>query len=330
MARKTNKTANIKDVAALAGVSIATVSRYLNGNLGRMSAATAEKVKDAIAKLDYVPNSVARQMITRSSKLVAVIVANIDDYFSTELFKGISSILESQGYIGVLFDANADIEREKTLLQAIGSHMYDGLILQSFSNPQTVRDILHQQMPVVSVDREMDNCPWPQVITDNYEAAKQATAHFTQEGFTHVVVLTSELDLSRTRQERYRGILAAAGEANVDMLEVSEASYNHSEVHQQLTDLIQKANQKTVVFALKERWLLEFFPSLIMQGLIDNQRVTGTGFADTDFIRRMEPKLTLLSQNPFLMGASSAEIMLRMLQGEAVQPERMIIPAKLQ
>ncbi|MGY5339979.1 LacI family DNA-binding transcriptional regulator [Levilactobacillus spicheri] len=328
MARKSNKNANIKDVAALAGVSIATVSRFLNGNLGRMSAATATKVQDAITKLNYVPNSVARQMITRSSKLVAVIVANIDDYFSTELFKGISSILESQGYIGVLFDANADIEREKTLLRAIGSHQFDGLLLQSFSNPQTVQEILHQQMPVVSVDREMDACPWPQVITDNFQAAQEATEYFGRQGYTHVVVLTSELDLSRTRQERYRGILSAA--QDVDVLEVFEASYNHSEVHQRLTALIHKSDQKTVVFALKERWLLEFLPDLIISGLIDNQEVTATGFADTDFIRRMEPKLTLITQNPFLMGASSAEIMLRELNGEHVAPDRMIIPAKLQ
>ncbi|ABJ63602.1 LacI family DNA-binding transcriptional regulator [Levilactobacillus brevis] len=328
MARKANKNANIKDVAALAGVSIATVSRFLNGNLGRMSAATATKVQEAITKLNYVPNSVARQMITQSSKLIAVIVANIDDYFSTELFKGISSILESRGYIGVLFDANADIEREKTLLRAIGSRGFDGLILQSFSNPQTVQEILHQQMPVVSVDREMDACPWPQVVTDNFEAAKAATTAFRQQGYQHVVVLTSELELSRTRQERYRGILAAA--QDVDVLEVSESSYNHSEVHQRLTQLITQNDQKTVAFALKERWLLEFFPNLIISGLIDNQTVTATGFADTDFIRRMEPKLTLITQNPFLMGASSAEIMLRQLAGEKVAPEKMVIPAKLQ
>jgi len=143
-----------------------------------------------------------------------------------------------------------------------------------------------------------------------------------------VVVLTSELELSRTRQERYRGILAAA--QNVDVLEVSEASYNHSDVHQRLTQLITKSDEKTVVFALKERWLLEFFPNLIVSGVIDNQNVTATGFADTDFIRRMEPKLTLLTQNPFLMGASSAELMLRQLGGEQVAPDKMIIPAKLQ
>lgn len=143
-----------------------------------------------------------------------------------------------------------------------------------------------------------------------------------------MVVLTSELELSRTRQERYRGILAAA--QDVDVLEVSESSYNHSEVHQRLTQLINQNDQKTVAFALKERWLLEFFPNLIISGLIDNQTVTATGFADTDFIRRMEPKLTLITQNPFLMGASSAEIMLRQLAGEKVAPEKMVIPAKLQ
>ncbi|WP_369404160.1 LacI family DNA-binding transcriptional regulator [Secundilactobacillus oryzae] len=91
MKEEKSKTANIKDVAALADTSVATVSRYLNGDFGRMSPKTAQKVQEAIDKLNYVPNSVARQMKTKSSRMIAVVVSNIDDYFSTELFKGISS-----------------------------------------------------------------------------------------------------------------------------------------------------------------------------------------------------------------------------------------------
>ncbi|WP_369473059.1 LacI family DNA-binding transcriptional regulator [Secundilactobacillus kimchicus] len=81
------KTATMKDVAALADVSIATVSRFLNGNLDRMSSTTAAKIKDAIEKLNYVPNSAARQMITKASKMVAVVVANIDDYSQQNYLK---------------------------------------------------------------------------------------------------------------------------------------------------------------------------------------------------------------------------------------------------
>ena len=319
--------ANIKDVAALANVSTATVSRYLNGNLARMSTATAERVKDAIEKLKYVPNSAARQMITKSSQLVALIVANTDDYFSTELFKGISSILETSGYVATMFDSDSDIHREQSLLATVNRHTFDALIVQPFSSPAEITDIMRRDIPIVIVDRETPGSPWPQVVTNNFEAAREATTYFVNQGYTHFIVLTSELDAATNRRERYRGILAAA--SHVDVVEVSESSYNHKAVHQQLTTLLTASNERTVIFALKERWLLEFVPNLVLQGYLDNTRATATGFADTSTARRLEPRMKLISQDPFLLGASAAEVMVNELTGH---PERnrpvVIVPAK--
>ncbi len=327
---KKKKAANIKDVAALAGVSIATVSRYLNGDLKRMSTQTADKVKDAIEKLNYVPNSIARQMITKSSRMIAVIVANVDDYFSTELFKGISSILESRGYIGVLFDADADIERERHLLATIGSQLFDGLIIQAMNSAQTIQQELHRQLPIVGVDRQIDASPWPQVLTDNYEIARSATKYFVDQGFTHVVILTSEISLARTREERYRGILSATD--HVDVVEVSEITHNHQHIQNQLISAIRSTDEKTLIFSLKERWLLEFIPNLIFSGVLDNEKVTATGFADTEIARRLEPKIRLISQNPYLMGASAAEVLLRVVTGNRISDnqERIVLPAKFE
>lgn len=328
MAVQQPKSANMKDVAALAGVSIATISRYLNGETNRMSKVTAVKVAAAIEKLNYVPNSSARQMITKSSKMIAVITANIDDYFSSELFKGISSILESQGYIGVLFDADSDNAREQKLLEVIGRQVFDGLIIQPANDPQMIQQALRRQLPVVVVDREMDAGTWPQVVTDNYQIARQATQHFLDEGCTHVIVLTSDVHLARTRQERYRGILSVAD--NVDTIEVSEASYNHSAVYQQLKAALTRSTERTLVFALKERWFLEFIPDLINEGLLDGRRVTATGFADTDIARRLAPNTQLITQNPYLMGASAAELLLQELQDPKLDlsHQKLIQPAK--
>lgn len=328
MTANQSKSANMKDVAALAGVSIATISRYLNGETNRMSKVTAAKVAAAIEKLNYVPNSSARQMITKSSKMIAVITANIDDYFSSELFKGISSILESQGYIGVLFDADSDNDREKKLLEVIGRQVFDGLIIQPVNDPQTIQQALRRQLPVVVVDREMDTGTWPQVVTDNYQIARQATQHFLDEGRTHIIVLTSDVHLARTRQERYRGILSVAD--NVDTIEVSETSYNHSAVYQQLKTALTRSTERTLIFALKERWFLEFIPDLINEGLLDGQQVTATGFADTDIARRLAPNTQLITQNPYLMGASAAELLLQELQDPKLDlsHQKLIQPAK--
>lgn len=326
MSNKGKKSANIKDVAALAGVSVATVSRYLNGELGRMSPKTAKTVQEAIEKLNYVPNSVARQMKTRSSKMIAVVVSNVDDYFSTELFKGISAILESRGYIGVLFDVDSDEQRERKLLRTIGSQMFDGLIMQPANGPQTIIEALRRPLPIVTVDREIDHSSWPQVIVNNYEIARSVSRHFRQLGYTHAIVLTSEIKKARTRQERYRGITAEFN--HVDPIEISELAHNHQATYRQLVQLIQATAEKTLIFCLKERWLLEFVPQLVFDQLIDNQKVTATGFADTDYAHQLEPRLKLISQNPYLMGGSAAELMLNQLQDHPQPADRIVIPAK--
>ncbi|MES5891210.1 LacI family transcriptional regulator [Lacticaseibacillus paracasei] len=319
--------ANIKDVAALAMVSTATVSRYLNGNLKRMSTATATRVKAAIEKLNYVPNAAARQMITKQSQLIALIVGNTDDYFSTELFKGVSSILEANGYIGTMFDSDSDIVREKHLMETVNSHGFDGLIIQPFSTVSEIKTLMSRDVPIVLADRETPQAPWPQVVTNNFDAAKQATAYFVRQGFTHFIVLTSELAVATNRRERYRGIKAAA--QNVDVLEVSESSYNHKRIHKQLIELLMKDTERTVIFSLKERWLLEFIPNLVLEGYVDNIKATATAFADTETARRIEPKLKLISQDPFLLGASAGEVMVNDLTGHSDRNQAVIVvPAK--
>lgn len=323
------RSANIKDVAALAKVSTATVSRFLNGNLDRMSAATAERVRVAIDKLKYVPNSAARQMTTKSSNLIALIVSNSDDYFSAELFKGMSSILESNGYIATMLDSDSDPEREEKLISAVNNHTFDGLVLQPIETTRKIESIMQREAPIVVVDREMTQAPWPQVVINNFDAAREAATYFVDKGYTHFIVLTSDLMSAVTRRERYRGILTAAH--NVDVLEVSEKSYNHKKINEELISLIKKNNERTVIFALKERWLLEFIPNLAVQGYVDNQQVTATGFADTIMARQIEPRMKLISQNPFLLSASAAEVMVHELKQPGTSNEDVItVPAKFE
>lgn len=322
------KKANIKDVAALAGVSTATVSRYLNHDLSRMSEKTAEKVQDAITKLNYVPNLVARQMITKSSKMIAVLISNIDDYFSTELFKGVSSMLESKGYIAVMFDSNSDAAREQKLLKTIGSRMFDGLIIQPINNSHIVQESLGRKIPIVVVDRGFQSSPWPQVIADNYQSARTATKFFLDQGYKHVVVLTSELNSVSSRLERYRGIKSLTDD--VDIIQIDENSYNQSAIFKELVQKIDRVKEDTLIFALKERWLLEFVPSLTMKSRIEDRRLAITGFADTKMVTQLDPNLHLVTQRPFLMGASSAELMIQGLNSDEEVQQEVIIDSKFE
>ena len=112
------------------------------------------------------------------------------------------------------------------------------------------------------------------------------------------------------------------------MLEVTESSYNYRDVYQQLIAMLRQKPEKTLLFALKERWLLEFVPALEADGYFAADQLAYTGFADTQAARRLTPKMQLISQNPFLMGAFAAELLVNRLKDPKQPAQRVVIPAK--
>lgn len=322
---KSKKRPTIRDVAALAGVSVATVSRYLNGKTKKMTAATAARIKEAITKLQYIPNSAAREMSHNKSMIVVIVVANVADYFSTEIFKGASRKLEAAGYVPVLLDSGADQDHEKKILNSVNIHGFDGLLFQPLtSDTALIQSELTRDFPVVILDRELKRSPWPQVVTDNYHSSRNATEHFVKEGFKHVVVLSSTIAQASTRQERFQGIADSAND--VDVVEIDEKGFDRDAVYQRIARLM-KSDKKTLLFSLKERWLLEFLPQLMQDGLIDHQQNRVTGFADTSLIKGICPDAHMISQNPSYMGERAAEVLLKMLKGESSEIDDIVIKA---
>lgn len=176
------------------------------------------------------------------------------------------------------------------------------------------------------VDRNLDTSMWPQVLTDNFESAQNATRVFKEEGYSRVIILTSPVDTASTRRDRFFGIKSVI--PNVQTIEIADDSYNKKRVYQQLKSLLATSTDKTLIFALKERWLLEFVPMLIFDGLIDNDRIAITGFADTNTARAISPNSKFITQNPFLMGSISAEMVLKQLHNEPIENQKYVVPAK--
>lgn len=319
---------NINDVANLAGVSIATVSRYLNNERNRMSKVTAKKVGQAIEKLNYVPNAAARQLITSKSKTIAVIVVNISDTFSSTIFKGISSILEPAGYISVMLDTNSNQETEGELINAVGLNTYDGLILQPLSSDVAkIKSEVKRELPIVTLDRKLNFSPWPQVLIDNYNASKNAAKYFRKNDYKQVILLTSAIAIASTRQERVDGIKDIYPQAKI--IEIDEENYNHTKIYQKITTLLGKAEEKTVVFSLKERWLTEFLPTLIEESyLIKNGNVLISGIADTEIVPSIWSEAMMVKQDPYTMGREAAKLLLNEINASGSNPEKITIPTE--
>lgn len=321
--------ATMRDVASEAGVSTATISRYLNGKTNHMSSATAKRVTEAIKKLNYVPNESARQLITKQSRLVAVVAADVDDYFSTEIFKGVNSVLKKNNFIAVLMDSDSDEQRELGTLSSLNQQMFGGVIIQPLSNDlKAFKKVIPQNIPVVMLDRQVENSPWPSVVTNNYTISKKAAQYFKDQGLNHVFVITNNVKNVSTREERLSGIKAVFHE-NVQIIEPGNSEDSFNEAYAKLKRSV-AATHGGLIFALKERWLLKFLPKLIRDGVIrKSDGVHMTGFSDTSLTDNIDPGIKVINQDPYQIGVSAAQILIEGVDS-ATQPiaKKIEIPAQ--
>ncbi|MFT3886751.1 MAG: LacI family DNA-binding transcriptional regulator [Arachnia sp.] len=203
--------ATIYDVARLAGVSPATVSRVLNGVAVSEPKATA--VRTAAAELNYTPNRAARTLRRQSSEVISLIIPDIENPYFTEMARGVEDVASDAGYSVVLCNSDASHEKETTYLRiAIAEHM-SGVILAPTSEESDLAEVLGAGRPVVAVDRSTSD-DIDRVLMPNHEAGRSATAHLLRDH--RRVAYIGGPEHVQTARERAAGWRAAHVEAGVE------------------------------------------------------------------------------------------------------------------
>lgn len=198
----------IKDVAREAGVSITTVSRYLNQNYESMGEETRARIKEVIHSLGYQPNKLA-QGLKGSSRSIGVVVVNISYPFCVSVIRSVSKILSDAGYNLMVCETGGEKKREETMIRSLIAQNIGGLIIQTNGANNALLEEIARTIPVVLIDREF---PIPQVInvvTNNHEASKNLTSALFQEGYQRVLFVTEPLSGISTRIERLNGYTKA-------------------------------------------------------------------------------------------------------------------------
>lgn len=319
----------MRDVAELANVSIATVSRYLNGQTDHLSLKTAEKVKAAIKKLKYTPNEAARNLVTKKGNLIAVLVSDVNDYFSTEIFKGVSSALRKENYTAVLLDSNNNLTTELSILKSISSQrMFAGIILQPLNtNRNVIKQNLLNDISTVIVDRELKGGIWPSVVTDNFSISQRACEYFKNNGLNKTIVLTNQVEGISTREQRLRGIESVYGK-EIKIIYPGNTDEDYDKAYREIKKELDK-DPNTLIFALKEKWILEYLPRLVNdQNFKNDFPIYVTGFSDTNLNYIVSDKAKLIKQHPFIMGENAAELILSNLNNNKVLPKKIELPAE--
>ncbi|QKE71391.1 LacI family DNA-binding transcriptional regulator [Arthrobacter citreus] len=177
-----NKKATIRDVAKEAGVSVATVSRYIN-NISYISPETEQKIKVVMKKLDYKPNEIARGLAKQKSKTIALIIPDISNPFFPELVVAIEEVAKLKGYSLILVNSNNDDLKNPKFWKEFQSRYIDGFVLASFEfNEEILKSLQNLQIPFVRVDRAVDTHTANSVGVDNYKGAIMAVEHLYKLG----------------------------------------------------------------------------------------------------------------------------------------------------
>ena len=324
------KKVGLKDIAADAGVSIATVSHALR-NPGRVSEATREKVLAAADRIGYTPNKLAASLRTARSGNIVVIIPDVTDSFNSGIIGAIERVAHRRGYSVLLGDTQGSAVREREFAAMTLSHQADGIILMSHRLPFADEFGGSAGLPpIVNGCEFTGDARVPLVAIDDVAAARDATRHLLEGGHRRIAAITGDIQStsSRDRLRGYRAALEEAGLAPEERLVVHGAYSLKAGEHAAGQLLLQK-RRPTAVFCFSDDIALGCMYALRQNGFDVPGDISVIGFDDIPFARYCAPPLTTVAQPTEEIGKTCATLLLDLIEGAAPPRARHILPHRL-
>jgi len=205
----TRERVTISEVARVAGVSKATVSRYIGGDRQLLAEATATRLAEVIERLGYRPNQMARGLKRGQTRLIGMLVADILNPYSVAVMHGVETACRQHGYSLVVCNTNRDDEQERHHLVALQSYNVEGLIVNTLGHHPGELLNLQRDIPMVLVDRQLPELNVDLVGLDNADAIEQALDHLQARGYRDILAVTEPLDGTSSRLERVQAFTAS-------------------------------------------------------------------------------------------------------------------------
>jgi DNA-binding LacI/PurR family transcriptional regulator len=312
----------LDEVAILAGVSRATVSRVINDS-PRVSPEAREAVQAAVAELRYVPNRMARSLVTRRTDTIALVLSEsntqiFSDPFFASIVRGLSAALADTELNLVLLAARGKREQEKIGRYVRQGHV-DGVILMSLHSDDLLPGILADAgVPLVLSGRPLDGREVSYVDADNAGGARSATEHLLGRGRARIATIVGPLDMIAgiDRYAGYRSALVAAGRT-VESDLVAEGDFSEAGGFRAMNELLERSPDLDAVFVASDPMAVGALRALRAAGRRIPEDVAVVGFDDAAVAAACNPPLTTVAQPLEDMTALMAELLVRQIEGEA-------------
>ncbi len=284
----------IKEIAAYAKVSIATVSRVINES-GYVSPDKEQRVKDALKELNYTPNFAAKKLRSGKSNTIGLISPDNSNPFFAQLGRYIEDLCYEKDYNIILCDSDYSIEKENEYINILTQHQVDGIILVSSGNSEN-KSLVDSGIPFVTIDQDIkDNNG--HCISINYEqGAYLAVSHLASFGHSRIACITGSLS-STIPKQRLTGYSQALYEAGIEIDEslIVKSDFRMEGGYNAMKDLLARKNPPTAVFAINDNMAIGAMHAIHEAGLRIPEDISVAGYDDIVFSAVMNPPLTTVS-----------------------------------
>ncbi|NOU99797.1 LacI family DNA-binding transcriptional regulator [Paenibacillus planticolens] len=326
---------NIKKIAKLAGVSVSTVSKALNG-YEDIKEETKKKILEIAKEMDYVPNFMARGLITKSTKTVGVFFGDqtnsgFDSPFLVDYFSSIKNVLGEAGYDLLIFsNQKRDTSSYKSMCHEKG---VDGVILILTGNKRTDEKIheLHEAFPTVYIDSlPQASMKVNFVESDNEAGAWDATEHLIKLGHRSILKIAGDT-IAKGSFDRIEGFKKACQHYGLSAQDnwIQYGKYSREEAARLTKEIFSQETEFTAVFASSDLMAFGVIDALKELGKRVPEDVSVVGFDDIDSAQYFHPPLTTVHQKRLQMGETASKILIEIMQDNDGTIRHMKIPTKL-
>lgn len=309
---------SIREVAKKAGVSPATVSRVINGT-AKVDPAKKERVLAVIKETGFKPNALARALFKKSSKIIGVIVPNIENAFFGELARAIEEEAYQNNYRILLCNSQNDMEKELLNIQALSQLQADGIIIMTNSEDLASK-IESCSIPFVILDRKIEGLDEIAFIeADHYKGGRMAMEHLLHCGCKNIVCMRGPQKFS-SGQQRFRGYQDVCRENGLKE-QWLDCDYDYEEGLQVAEKLLEEYPDVDGILACNDMVAIAVYKILLNRGLRVPEDIQIMGFDNIRFSRLFAPEFSTIIQPIREMGALAAQVIMRYANGESIRKE---------
>jgi LacI family transcriptional regulator len=309
----------IKDIAKALEVSPSTVSRALSDHPD-ISDSTKDKIIEKANSLNYNPNTIAQSLKSNRTKMIGVIVPEIEHSFFSSAISGIEEVAYQSGYITVVCNSNESYEREVVNTNALVSNRAAGLIVsiaQTTIKSEHLKAVMERNIPLVFFDRVIEELNTFKVIIDDKMSAHKVVSYLIDKGYKKIAHLAGnqEVNICRLRLDGYREALSDHN-LPVDENNIFFGGLHEMDGYNSVKKLIDEDNIPDAIFAVNDPVAIGAFKKLKERGYSIPEEVAIVGFSNNPITELIQPKLTTVNQPAFKMGKKAAELIIKQIESK--------------